>query len=814
MTAFAGLRVIDLWPTRIGAQASQVFADFGADVIQVEPPGGAEIREHGAYPFWGRGKRSIVLDLHDATDRQTLVDLCRHADVLIETNPTGLLDDLGLGYADLAAVNPRLVYTSVTSFGRQGPHARTPVHEGLAMAKLGVFNAFKMMNTRDVPPYVNVPFASFAASQVAVHGILAALIERQRSGAGQWVETNLLQAFTALDNWAWYEYLIADRWPEAFVKTDTFDDRGRPASPLGLMVIVCLTKDGTWLQFASVAPHLFAATMNALGLAWMFDDPEWRGLPAFDGDVDKMTELWTRMLEAARSKTLDEWEAIFEADPNVFAEQFRNGPASLEHPQLLHDGMTIDVQDAEHGPVRQPAAIVKALGTPAELSRSAPRLDEHRSAIVELAGKAAQEPRRPSSPSPSSALPLDGVVILELATMFAGPHGTTMLTDLGARVIKVEPLGGDRIRMTLPFPESGGFKVMQGKESIAIDLSTPDGVALIQEVARTCDVVVQGYRAGAMGRLGLDYESIRALNPDIVYVNAPGYGVDGPYGAKPAYAPSIGAASGIPLGNIGSSVEVGPEMSIDELKDGVRRLFTAGMRANANADGVAALGVSTAILVGVAARSFGSGGQELLSSMLNTNTHLMSAQAVTYPGAPIEPAPDSTLSGTDALCRIYEASDGYVFVGVRTDSEWAAFVAGLGSRSDVADDPRFADSTGRRSNDGELTRLLADVMAQRTAVEWESIMLPLDVVCARVTTASIEQMLFDPAFGVASGYVANVTHPILDDHPRLAPFVRFSRSATQVLPGVLSGSDTDAILAELGKSADEIADLRARDIIA
>ena len=93
------------------------------------------------------------------------------------------------------------------------------------MAKLGVFHTFRRMSPHAAPPFVNVPFMSFAASQVAIHGTLAALIERERSGAGQWVETNLVQAFTTLDTWAWFEHLIADRWPDAFIKTDPYDSR-------------------------------------------------------------------------------------------------------------------------------------------------------------------------------------------------------------------------------------------------------------------------------------------------------------------------------------------------------------------------------------------------------------------------------------------------------------------------------------------------------------------------------------------------------------------------------------------------------------
>ena len=811
MGPFDGWRVIDLSPTRMGAQVTQLFADFGADVIQIEPPGGASIRAHAAHPFWGRGKRSIVLDLHDETDRETIRGLVRTADVFVETQRPGVLDRLGLGFDDLSATNPRLVYASITGFGRQGPYADAPGYEGLVHAKLGVFHTFRRMSPYPAPPFVNVPFASFAASQVTLHGVLAALIEREQSGRGQWVEANLAQAFTSLDTWAWFEHLIADRWPDAFTKSDPYDSLGRPASPLTFMLLVALTKDGSWLQFASVAPRLFQALMQSLGLAWMFTDPDWQGLPTFGDDADKRQDLWSRMLEAVRAKTLAEWVEVFDSDPNVFAEQFRNGPVALGHPQLLHDGFVVEIDDAEHGPVRQPAAIVKAAGTPADLTHSAPRLDEHREALLALAAEPAPAVAPPGPPT--DVLPLAGVTILELATLFAAPHGTTMLTDLGARVIKVEPLAGDMIRGIIPFPESGGAKVMQGKESIAIDLSTPEGLAAITEVARTADVVVQGYRAGAMSRLGLDYESIRRTNPDVIYVNAPGYGVDGPYGNKPAYAPSIGAASGIPLANVGSTVRESPDLTMPEIQDGARRLSAASAMANAQADGFAALGVSTAILFGLAARQRGAGGQELFSSMLNTGGHAMSAQAVTYPGAPKEPAPDAQLRGLGSLYRVYDAGEGYVFLAAPNAHEWERVCAALAPYVDLAADDRFATTSARDANPTALIAALTEVFSHKSAPAWEAELLPEGIACVAVTTAAIETMMFDPAFGRASGYVVDVHHPVFEDHPRLAPYVRFSRSRTQALPGVLAGDHTDEILAEIGRTAEEIADLHARKIV-
>jgi crotonobetainyl-CoA:carnitine CoA-transferase CaiB-like acyl-CoA transferase len=800
MSPFAGLRVIDVSPNRIGAQISQLFADFGADVIQVEPPQGASIRIQAAYPFWARGKRSVGLDLAVDGDRETLASLAATADIFIETFQPGVLDELGLGFTTLAAANPRLIYTSVTGFGRLGPYTNAPGYEGLVHAKLGVFGAFQRMSPHTAPPFVNVPFASFAASQLALQGTLAALLERSRSGMGQWVETNLAHAFTSLDTWAWFEYLVADRWPEAFTKTPAFDSQGRPASPLTFMLLVCLTKDGHWLQFAQVAPHLFAAHMKSLGLDWMFASDDWKGLPLFGDDADKRMDLWTRMLEAAGQKTLAEWEAIFDTDPNVFAEQYRSGPVALEHPQMIHDGLTVNITDSERGVVRQPSAIVKAAMTPAELGRSAPVLDEHRGEIFdELLA------RRPDAAAIAAkndaGLPLAGVTILELATLFAAPHGTTLLTDLGATVIKVEPLAGDRIRNILPFPEMGGMKAMQGKHSIAIDMSTDEGNAIIRELAATADVVVQGYRAGAMTRMGLDYASVRAGNPNVIYVNAPGYGVDGPYGEKPAYAPSIGAASGIPLANVGDSVPERPGLSIDEVRDGARRLSAASASPNAQADGFAALGVATAIMFGLVARERGAGGQELFSSMLNTGSHAMSAHAVSYPGAPLALVPSAELRGTSPLYRVYEAATGFVFLAAPSLKDRARLSAALAGRADIG------------GSDDVVATSLAAMFKTKSAYDWESELLPLGIGCVEVST-EIEAKLFDPHFGLASGYVTDVDHPVLEQHIRLAPYIRFSRSQTQALPGVLAGQHTDAILQSLGRTADDIAALRANNIVA
>ncbi len=348
--------------------------------------------------------------------------------------------------------------------------------------------------------------------------------------------------------------MILRRYPDAFQPlADAFDAAGRPQSRLMYALLVAATKDGTWLQFAQSAPHLTQAFLEELGLADEVREPKWAGFPDLP-TPELRQEWWDKMLARVGERTLADWEAVFDRNSNVFGEQFRTPDEALAHPQLAHEGRVVTVDDPDLGPVRQPSTLLHAGGGPLTEIRRAPRLDEHSAEIRQLA--ASPRPPRPrpargtggGDASPAArACPLAGVTVLELGGMFAAPFGATVLADLGARVIKVEPLDGDTIRGIMAFPEAGGGKVLQGKESIALDIRTHAGLAVVYEIARRCDVVLQCYRAGVAPRVGIDEATLKAVNPGLVYLNAPGYGIDGPYGGKPAYAPSIGAASGVSL---------------------------------------------------------------------------------------------------------------------------------------------------------------------------------------------------------------------------------------------------------------------------
>ncbi|EIV90742.1 CaiB/BaiF CoA-transferase family protein [Frankia sp. QA3] len=836
----AGLRVIDLSTTMPGALATRFLADAGADVVGVEPAGGSPLRRSPAWPAIGGGRRSVVVDLHDPADRPVLDGLLTGADVVVTTLRPRTARRLRLGPGDLAQRNPRLVSVAITGWGSSGPWADLKGYEGLVMAKLGMFHAKRRLVSRPGPAYCSVAFATWGAAHTAVQGIAAALVERESSGLGQHVEADLVRGVSMIDTWSWFEHLVAVRFPDAYRTVEATTPAGDPVSALIYPLLAAPTRDGHWLQFAQVEPRLFAAMLAEFGLTPLLDDPKWAGLPVLETQ-ELRTELWEIMIRKVGERTLADWQHVFATNPNINAEVFNVGSGVLDHPQIRHDGRVVVLDTAEHGPVRRPTTLVHADGAPLSPPRPAPRPDEHgaelRAAAAGVTRSAAPHAAAPhAGPAVSAPVgpPLAGVTILEFGLMFAAPFGTTMLTDLGARVIKVETLAGDTIRRILPFPELGAVRVMQGKESIALDLGTEEGRRIVHELARRSDVVLQAFRAGAAERAGVDAATLRAVNPDLVYVNAPGYGTDGPFGDRPAYAPSIGAASGIAMTEAPHAANA---TSLAQIKSTAARIASASAVTSLQADGLAALGVASAISLGLLARTRGRPLGPMTVTMIATGMYALMEQVVEYAGRPAQPVVDEGGHGLNALYRMYPAAQGWVFLAAPAPREWAALVAALaagppagaggsgggavsdpaGARDvdpavDPAADPRFATAAARAEHDHELAVELGRIFATRPAAEWEQRLTAADVGCVQVTEMDAElQLQTDPA--LAAEYASPAVSPVFDDHLRMGPPVRFSRSSTRSLGGCLAGEHTEAILRELGHGDDEIKDLRARAIV-
>jgi len=812
-SALHGLRVIDFSGTRVGMQATQTLADFGADVVMVEPRGGAPVRAEAAWEMWGRGKRAIQLDLKNPADLSMALSLCAGADVVIESWRPGVAERLGLGYDALSAAHPGLIYASVTGFGRAGPLAGLQGYEGIVAARMGVNWALEGMAGRPGPAFCSAAYASYPASQLLVQGILAALHARVGTGLGQRVDTSLLEGLTINDTFAWFTRIVAQRY-EGFAQAPRVVD-GVPAGGMSFRLLIALTKDGYWLQFSQTVDRLFRAMMEMFGLTWMFSDPRWASAPNFDALEDRR-EFWEILLAVVRSKTAAEWAAEFNRDPNVWGEMFRDDATALDHPQMVWNRMTTIVDHGEHGRLRMPGPITRMDATPADTLRPAPRLGEY---DAELAAEAAR-PRPAAAPAPKpegrdpAAPPLAGVTVVELGSYYAAPFGATLLAELGARVIKLEPLDGDPQRGMLPFPELAGLKALQGKECVALDLATPAGRAVAHRIIAGSDIVLQSFRAGVAGRLGLDSETLLALNPDLIYLAAPGYGEDGPCGHRPAFAPTIGAAGGLAGRNIGARITAGPDTTMDQIKRTAMQLATAVMGVG-NADGMSAVTAGTAMMLGLVARDRGAGGQKVFTSMVSSLAHALSEARVEYDDRPAPPTADDDLMGFHALYRLYPCTDEWVFLAAPKPAEWTRLTGALPGGAPLAADPRFADEASRAAHDGDLAAALGEIFKSRPAADWESLLRAADVACVVANRGPVEACYMDPGeLGDLSGLITQASHPMLDAIPRLKPLVRFSRAGTVAGDAGLVGQHTALVLADYGFTQTEVDALAAEGVVA
>jgi crotonobetainyl-CoA:carnitine CoA-transferase CaiB-like acyl-CoA transferase len=702
-----------------------------------------------------RGKKSIELDLHNPDEVAAAVALARGSDLLIESFRPGVMERLDLGYEALAVDNPGLIYGSVTGFGRTGPYAHVKGYEALVMARVGALWASHNMVTREGPAHVSMPYCSYGASQQLLTGLLAALHERQSSGMGQRVDTSLVKGLAALGTWNWYLHVITSKFPDAFTPSSPIGSSGLPLSPMIFMLLIGLTKDGRWLQFSQVQLHLYMEMLKVMGLDWMLNDEEWKGA-VFAADDPKTGEFWDRLFEAVQSKTLEEWQAVFEADHDVWAETMRRGSELLDHPQMRHVGAVVEIEDPGYGLVRQPGPIAQLSDTPAKLERGAPSLDSDGDALRANPWSPKKGPNSSNHPEGAS---FGDITMLELGTFFAAPFGGTVLRELGARVIKVEPIEGEPMRNLLPFPEVGGAKSLQGKESIAVDLSTDEGRQIVHSLAKKADVVLQSFRAGVAERQGVDSATLRALNPDLIYLNAPGYGIDGPCGDRPAYAPTMGAGCGIVMRNVGASVPERPGLSLKEIRGNAIRLAGAGTTEYAQADGISALTVASAMALGVVARDRSGTAQTMLTTMLTATAHALADDMVEYANRPATAAADSDLFGYGPLYRLYRASDEWIYLAAPSEPDWTALMSALKDKVDLESDARFSDEDARRANAPALIEVLGSVFSTEAAQHWEDHLLGNDLGCVVAHREPPEAVLQSEAFAVASDLLVEVEHP-------------------------------------------------------
>ena len=452
---FDGITVLDFTGGRAGGVATMVMSDFGAEVIKVEPPGGEKFRDSPGSIQWNRGKKSVVLDLKTRDGRENARELARRSDVVIENFRPGVAQRLGIDYDALRAGHPGLVYATLTGFGPQGPYAHYKGYDAVVAAKSGRMMMFAEQNPREGPNYVVVQGVCHAAATALIRGITAALYVREKTGLGQRVETSMLKAVTTYDHVSWVYGQMIESHPDIY-PPDPRVGIGRP-NPTGYLP--ARTKDGQWIQLGNVVERLFRSMMHWLDMDFIYEDARFKTAPRLEPEA--VAALERIMLEKVQQKTLDEWMDIFLGEAgNVAAEPYLTSQQALDHPQIVHNGNAQNMHVPGIGDTRQLGPMVNMSVTPGLTQGPAPALGQHTAQVLaSLDSDAGTHANGAQTPMPEH--PLEGVTLLDLATVINGPLGCALVAELGARVIRIEAPGGDWGRQGLPF---SAHRTMAGSE--------------------------------------------------------------------------------------------------------------------------------------------------------------------------------------------------------------------------------------------------------------------------------------------------------------------------------------------------------------
>lgn len=380
--ALSGIRVIDVTQVMAGPYCAMLLCDMGADVIKVEPPGGDSTRrmagargaDSPAFNAVNRGKRGIVVDVRNERGRQVVTRLASTADVLVENFRPGAMARAGLGYDRLRAVNGRLVYASISGYGQTGPHA---ARGGFDLVAQGVSGIMSVTGEPERPPVkAGVPLTDLGAGLFAVAGILAALHARHRTGAGQHVDTSLVEAGVALSVWEATEYLAGGGVPQPLGSAH------RMSAPY--QAFECA--DG-YFTVGAANDRLFARLSTLLG------HPEWVDDARFASDgarVANRRALADRIQAITRGEPRAHWLALLEAHGipcgpiNTYADV-------LNDEQIAAREMVVETEHPTLGKLRTLGTPLKMSRTPLVAGRPAPLLGQHTTEVLREAGYSGAE---------------------------------------------------------------------------------------------------------------------------------------------------------------------------------------------------------------------------------------------------------------------------------------------------------------------------------------------------------------------------------------------------------------------------------------
>jgi len=545
--------------------------------------------------------------------------------------------------------------------------------------------------------------------------------------------------------------------------------------------------DGNWVQLGCVHVGFITTAATVMGIKEVLNDPKFnRGRPPQDTQEDR--ELRAIVAQVIRTKPYAEWASIFDAADVPFA-QARLTEESLDDPQVAANGMVIELQDPEVGPLVQMGVPIELSATPGKIKgpRALPGTQPGR--LPDDLPDIAPVSHSQSAPTAPFDPPLKGIRVLEITNLIAGPTAGRLLADLGADVIKFEPLDGD---MSRPIGRTYFFNLNAHKRSMSVNTRTPEGKEVAQKVAATADVLLANMRPGATERMGIGPDVLQTLNPRIIETHVTGYGWRGPYAHRPGIDPLAQALMGLQRaqGGPGNPPVFPAQLAPTD--------FTTGA--------MGALGAILALFV----RERTGVVQRVDSNLLNGGIMLSSEWFTRYAGKPTRRLADKGQYGLDVLHRLYQVRDGWIYVVAETPAERLALCRALDcedvSRAD-ADAP-----AGCHPAEVPLAQTLAQRFAGLTLAESLTRLQQAGVSCAPAVEGHSELFLDDP-HAAANDMVVMHQHPVIGRLRLARHYIRFGN--TQVVPGrptPLLGEHTREILQEAGFTEQDIAALYTKGI--
>ncbi|MBG9387397.1 CaiB/BaiF CoA transferase family protein [Caenimonas aquaedulcis] len=550
-SALRGVRVLDLGPGIAAPMAARLLGDFGAEVVKVEPLAGDPARalhpllHEGpaaersllfAYLNWN--KRGVALDLGTPQALAELEALVKASDIVIEGFKPGTLAAWGLSPQRMLEINPRVVVTSVTDFGQEGPYAHFTGSDLVHQAMSGIMQISGDVDRAPLKHGLNQ--VAFCAGLNAAYAALAAFTAAERDGIGDHVDLSIQECLVSelVTCETYYTFMGAIQGRRMAVQ-DPYS--GAPVE----------TKKG-YLSFQAslTVPN---ETFADLFRNDAFRDPKFASNKERSKHVAEVRDLVAQCVKDREAKEL----FVDGSQRRLLMGVVQTAPDLLACEQLAQRGFWVEVEHPAGGRFRYPGELVKMSLTPTAVRRRAPMLGEH---TAEVIGQVRSLPAPSRLPASAKArLPLEGLRVLDMATVIAMPYMASLLSDLGAEVIKIEsPLKLDPTRKGVlttylendtredAINRSGMFNVVnRGKQSMALDMAQAEGKQVFRELVAKSDVVVNNFTPRVLAGWGLGDEALREINPKLITLANTGYGGTGPWKNFPSQGTTLEVTMGI-----------------------------------------------------------------------------------------------------------------------------------------------------------------------------------------------------------------------------------------------------------------------------